>query len=46
MYITQILWLLALPIAIFFSYRLVLFVLKKFEQKYPPDVYVNSTENS
>lgn len=42
MYITQILWLLALPVTIFFSYRLILFVLKKYEKKYPPDVNMNA----
>lgn len=33
MYITQILWILSLPVLIFISYRLVLWALKKYEAK-------------
>jgi len=33
MYITQIIWILSLPVLIFISYRLVLWALKKSETK-------------
>lgn len=33
MYLTEILWLIAWPVLIFISYRLVLVALKKFEKK-------------
>ncbi len=35
MYIKQIIWLLALPLTIYLSYRLIIFILKKYEKKYP-----------
>lgn len=37
MYIPQILWLLALPVSIYLSYRLIILLLRKYENKYPPD---------
>jgi hypothetical protein len=35
MYTVQIIWFLLLPLAIFLSYRLVLFALRKFQNKFP-----------
>jgi hypothetical protein len=35
MYTVQIIWLLLLPLAIFLSYRLVLYALKKYHNKFP-----------
>jgi hypothetical protein len=46
MYIVQILWLLALPVMIFLAYRLVIYALKKYEQKYPPDLHEDTGRNS
>jgi hypothetical protein len=46
MHTVQILWLTALPVSIFVAYRMVLIVLKKYEKKFPPDVEINSGENS
>jgi hypothetical protein len=38
MHTIQILWLVALPVFIYISYRVILIVLKKYEKKFPPDV--------
>jgi|GEM_PF-2267715 len=46
MHTVQILWLLALPVSIFLTYRVILFVLKKYEKKFPQDVEINSGEIS
>ncbi len=46
MYTIQIIWLLALPVMIFLSYRLVLFALKRYEKKYPPEVHENPGRDS
>jgi hypothetical protein len=39
MHTVQILWFLSLPVVIYLTYRIILFVLKKYEQKYPPDIH-------
>jgi hypothetical protein len=46
MHTTQILWLIALPVAIFLTYRVILIVLKKYEKKFPPDVEIKSDRDS
>lgn len=46
MHISQILWLLALPVVIFIAYRAILIVLKKYEKKFPPDVEIKSDQDS
>ena len=45
MYTIQILWLLALPLSIFISYRVILIVLKNYEKKFPTDVEIKSDED-
>jgi hypothetical protein len=38
MHTIQILWLISLPVLIYITYRVILIVLRKYENKIPPDV--------
>jgi hypothetical protein len=46
MHTVQILWFFSLPVVIYLTYRLILFIVKKYEKKFPPGEDINPGGNS